>query len=116
MGSGPEDHILVNSDGKPWTADGYRSSWRKACAAAGIAGLTFHDLRRTVVKRLAIAGCTEAEIVTITGHALGDVISILDAFLHRHQALAESAIRKLERGSNLPNVPECSLAKTDKSE
>jgi hypothetical protein len=29
---------LLNSDGDPWTADGFRSSWRKACAAAGIVG------------------------------------------------------------------------------
>jgi hypothetical protein len=30
----------------------------------------FHDLRATAVMRLAIAGCTEAEIATITGHSL----------------------------------------------
>ena len=23
--------ILTNSDGKPWTSDGFRASWRKAC-------------------------------------------------------------------------------------
>jgi integrase len=37
--------ILVTLDGKPWTADGFRSSWRKACAEAGVVGVTFHDLR-----------------------------------------------------------------------
>src|SRR5262245_37551745 len=37
--------ILTNSDGKPWTSDGFRASWRKACAAIGITGLTFNDLR-----------------------------------------------------------------------
>jgi integrase len=58
---------------------------------------TFHDLRGTAVTRLAIAGCTEAEIATITGHSLRDVRSILDVhYLHRDPALAESAIRKLE--------------------
>jgi integrase len=89
--------ILINSDGKPWTSDGFRASWRKACAAAGIEGLTFNDLRGSAVTRLALAGCTEAEIATITGHTLRDVRSILDAnYLHRDPALAESAIRKLE--------------------
>jgi hypothetical protein len=54
-------------------------------------------LRGTAVTRLAIIGCTEAEIVTITGHSMRDVRSILDAnYLHRDPALAESAIRKLE--------------------
>ena len=54
--------------------------------------------------KLAIAGCTEPEIASITGHTLGDVRSILDAYLHRYQALADNAIRKLEKGTNLPNA------------
>jgi integrase len=89
--------ILTNSEGKPWTSDGFRTSWRKACASAGIVGVTFHDLRGTAVTRLAIAGCTEAEIATITGHSLQSVRVILDThYLARDQALGESAIRKLE--------------------
>jgi integrase len=88
--------ILVNSEGRPWTPDGFRVSWRKACAKAGVVGVTF-DLRGTAVTRLALAECTEAEIASITGHSLRDVRSILDAsYLHRDPALAESAIRKLE--------------------
>ena len=91
--------ILTSTESKPWTADGFRSSWRKACSSAGITGLTFHDLRGTAVTRLAVAGCTEAEIAAITGHSLRDVAVILDAhYLHRDPALAESAIRKLEKG------------------
>jgi hypothetical protein len=55
-------------------------------------------MRGTAVTRLAIVGCTEAEIATITGHSLRDVRSILDAnYLHRDPMLAENAIRKLER-------------------
>ena len=38
--------ILATSRGTPWTSDGFRTSWRKACAKAGITGLTFHDLAR----------------------------------------------------------------------
>ena len=57
--------ILTGSDERPWTADRFRSSWRKACATAGV--VTFHDLRGTAVTRLALVGCTEAEIATITG-------------------------------------------------
>jgi hypothetical protein len=49
------------------------------------------------VTRLATAGCTEAEIATVTGHSLKDVRAILDShYLHRDPALAEAAIRKLE--------------------
>jgi integrase len=91
--------ILLNSEGRPWTQGGFRASWGKASERAGIEGVTFNDLRGTAVTRLALVGCTEAEIATITGHSLRDVHSILDAhYLHRDQALAESAIRKLEMG------------------
>jgi integrase len=95
--------VMTTIDGNPWTPDGFRASWRKACKRAGIVGVTFNDLRGTAVTRLAIAGCTEPEIATITGHSLRDVRSILDAhYLHRDPALAESAIRKLERRTEPP--------------
>lgn len=98
-----EGQILLNSDGKPWTADGFRSSWRKACIEAGITGVTFNDLRGTAVTRLALAECTEAEIATISGHSLRDVRSILDAhYLNRDPKLGESAIRKLETRTKFP--------------
>jgi integrase len=93
--------ILTNSDGRPWTADGFRSSWRKACAAAGVVGVTFHDLRGTTVTRLALAGVTEPEIATITGHDIGDVHNILGRYLNKDPKLAESASRKLETRTNL---------------
>jgi integrase len=92
--------ILVSASNKPWTGGGFRASWRIAQAAAGVVGVTFHDLRGTAVTRLALVGCTEAEIAAITGHSLRDVGSILDAhYLHRDPALADAAITKLERGT-----------------
>jgi integrase len=95
--------ILANSDGKPWTPDGFRASWGKACKRAGISGVTFNDLRGTAVTRLALAECTEAEIATITGHSLRDVRSILDAhYLKRDTALGVSAVTKLERRTETP--------------
>jgi integrase len=92
-----DDTILLNSRGRKWSSGGFESSWRKACARAGIVGVTFNDLRGTAVTRLALAEATEAEIATITGHSLRDVRSILDAhYLNRDVRLGESAIRKLE--------------------
>ncbi|MBK4216107.1 tyrosine-type recombinase/integrase [Paracoccus caeni] len=92
--------IMTNEEGKPWTGDGFRTTWRKACVAAGIIGPgikgpTFHDTRGTSVTRLALAGCSTAEIATITGHSLKDVEMILDAhYLKRDGGLAESAMMK----------------------
>ena len=97
--------MLTTSDGKPWTPDGFRASWGKACKRAGVVGVTFHDLRGTAVTRLALAGCTEA----------GDrhhhrALAAQRARDHRH-ALSCTAIRrsvrapsaKLERGTKSPN-------------
>jgi integrase len=100
--------ILINPvTGHPWTANSFGCAWRVACRAVGIKNLTFHDLRGTSVTRLAVAGATESEIATVTGHSLRDVHRILDRhYLHRDPALAESAIRKLERsrqGTNSTN-------------
>lgn len=93
------EHILLTERGTPWTESGFRASWRKACVAAGVEGVTFHDLRGTAVTRLALAGATPPEIGTVTGHSLRDVHQILDShYLSRDPALAESAIRKLESG------------------
>lgn len=96
--------VLTNSRAKPWTGDGFRASWGKICAKAGIEELTFHDLRGSAVTRLAIAGCSVPEIASITGHSLKDVEDILDKhYLSRDQALAETAIRKLERRTKAVN-------------
>lgn len=96
--------LLVNTEGLPWTADGFRSSWQKAYKRSGVTGVTFNDLRGTAVTRLALVGATEAEIATLTGHSLRDVRSILDAhYLSRDPALAKSAIAKLETRTKIPN-------------
>ncbi len=88
--------ILLNSDGRPWTQDGFRASFIKARDKAGI-GATFNDTRGTAVTRLALAECTETQIVAITGHSLNDVRSIIDPHcLHRDPELTRAAIYKLE--------------------
>jgi integrase len=94
--------VLTNTYGKPWTSDGFRSSWAKACAKAKIKGLTFHDLRGSAVVRLALADATVPQIATFTGHSLADVEQILDAhYLGRDVKLAEIAIMKLETRTKL---------------
>ncbi|MET4803768.1 site-specific integrase [Bradyrhizobium sp. LB11.1] len=94
--------ILTNTLGRPWTSDGFRTSWSKACERAGISGLTFHDLRGTAVVRLAIAGASVPQIAAVTGHSLKDVEAILDAhYLGRDIQLAEAAVLKLEARTKL---------------
>lgn len=89
--------VLTNSRGRPWTSDGFRTSWHKASKSAGIQALTFNDLRGTAVTRLAEAGCTVPEIASITGHTLRSVTSILETYLARTSRQASAAIEKLEK-------------------
>ena len=94
--------MLVNSYGRPWTSDGFRTSWSKLCSRAGVSGLTFHDLRGSAVVRLALAEATVPQIATFTGHSLKDVEAILDAhYLGRDVQLAEAAVLKLEQRTKL---------------
>lgn len=88
--------ILTTRGGRPWTSDGFRASWQTACKAVGVAGVTFHDIRGTAITRLAEAGCTEAEIASITGHSIGTVANVVGRYLARSEQLAGAAVAKLE--------------------
>jgi integrase len=94
----PAVTILTNSRGEPWTSDGFRTSWGKACDLAGVEGVTFHDLRGTAVTRLSLAGCSVPEIAGITGHSLRNAEAILNAnYLGGGAERAKAAMRKLEK-------------------
>ncbi len=89
--------ILLNTRGKPWTGDGFRTSWGDATKAANLylADVRFNDLRGTAVTRLALAGCSVPQIAALTGHSLKDVERILDAhYMGGRFELAEQATIK----------------------
>jgi integrase len=90
--------ILTNSKSLPWKEHGFSTMWRRASKAAGIADLTFNDLRGTAVTRLAEAGCTIPEIAAITGHSYKSANDIVERYLPRTRGLAVSAIAKLQKG------------------
>jgi integrase len=88
--------ILIGERGQPYQADGFRHRFAKVAKAAGLEGLTFLDLRRTAVVRLAEAGCTVPEIAAITGHAIHETQRILDTYWRATRPQAAAAIAKLE--------------------
>jgi len=90
--------ILTNNRGLAWQPNAFRKAWGDASRKAGISNPTFHDLRGTAVTRLAEAGCSAAEIASITGHSMRAVGAILDQYLARTGKIALAAIAKLERG------------------
>jgi integrase len=46
----------------------FRGAWDAACKRAGQRGAWFHDLRRTAVRRLEMAGVSRSVAMRITGH------------------------------------------------
>ena len=65
-------YIVVSEEtGRPYDKNTFGRIFRKFRRRAGISNVTFQDLRRTVATELGNRGATEAEIVSITGHAFG---------------------------------------------
>lgn len=94
--------ILTRPDGRPWETkgNGFRSAWRLTCKAAGIKGVTFHDLRGTFVTRRLAEGWTTQEVAMCTGHSLRDLAS-LDTYADRGviaEATANRINARLARG------------------
>lgn len=89
--------ILTTQRGhRPWTADGLRSTFGKACSDARIAR-TFHDLRRTAATALLEAGVESAQVATVMGWSEGDVEAMKRKYVSR-DAVVAAMLAKLEKG------------------
>lgn len=88
--------ILVDSKGRPYKVDRFRHAFHNAVVDCGLAGLTFHGLRKKATEMLAEAGCTDREIMAITGHRTHAMVA---RYLDRADCKrrARAAIKKLER-------------------
>ncbi|HBF31113.1 tyrosine-type recombinase/integrase [Rhizobium sp.] len=101
--------IMTTKTGKAFQKRYFAERWEETCKAAGIVDLHFHDIRGTTVTMLFQAGCNLGEIVAVTGHSLRRAQDILDKYLARTSAMADSAIAKFE------NVLETDFAKQEAS-
>ena len=88
--------VLTNSRGRPWTKDGFGSSFNKAKIAAGMgdADLHFHDLRGTAATRFYVAELSERVIAEIMGWEEEHVARIVRRYVDR-SAATRAIIRQL---------------------
>jgi integrase len=67
----PSEHLtfIVNAWGKPFTPGTFSNWFREQCDAAGLPkACSAHGLRKAACRRLAEAGCSAHEIMSISGH------------------------------------------------
>ena len=79
-GKAPDDLIFTRGNGVAWLAGSQRKPMQRACVAAGIAPLVFHELRHTRATMLENAGLDYMLIQLQMGHAIG---GITETYLHR---------------------------------
>lgn len=93
-----QETYLITSYGKRFSYNGFGNWFLAKARDAGINGYEFHGLRKAAARRLAEAGCTNAEIKAITGH-------VTDAEVARYtreaeqESLANRAIQRLSRAN-----------------
>ena len=110
--------FLLTARGAPFTSAGFGNWFRERCDEAGLPQCSAHGLRKLTATRLANAGCSEREIMAITGHrSVSEVSRYTKA---RDQArLAEQAMQKAtgmrtnsdEKLSSMPTLLDKKAAK-----
>lgn len=103
--------ILLTKTNRAFKARYFGRRWDEVYEAARLPGvadekagvpadptkrLHFHDIRGTTVTMLFEAGCSVAEVASITGHTLRRAQEILDKYLSRTSGMAANAIAKFE--------------------
>ena len=69
VGKAAGSSLLTMANGRGWTRSAQQRPFQAACAAAGVASMTFHGLRHTYASRLAMKGVPLAVIAAQLGHS-----------------------------------------------
>ena len=86
--------FLVTSFNRPFTSNGFGNRFRKWCDEARLPQCSVHGLRKAAAARLAALGCTEQEIMSITGHRTSKEVTRYTRAASQ-KTRAESALRRL---------------------
>jgi integrase len=86
--------FLLTKHGAPFSVGGFGNWFRDRCDEAGLPQCSAHGLRKLAATRLANAGCSDREIMAITGHrSVSEVSRYTKA--RDQELLAEQAMAKL---------------------
>lgn len=91
--------FLATDFGKPFTSNGFGNRFRKWCDDAGLKNCSVHGLRKAAASRLAELGCTEQEIMAITGHRTSKEVTRYTRAASQ-KTRAESALRRITEEQN----------------
>ncbi|MDJ0630784.1 MAG: tyrosine-type recombinase/integrase [Rhodobacter sp.] len=86
--------FLKTAFGRPFTSNGFGNRFRKWCDEAKLPNCSVHGLRKAAAARLAELGCTEFEIMAITGHTTSKEVTRYTRAASQ-KTRAESALRRL---------------------
>jgi integrase len=83
----------------------WRTAWRRACRAAGLAGLRFHDLRHTAATKLLEQGTPYAVVAQILGWSASTAVRMANRYGHirpdvQRQALDAIATSEIQGSVN----------------
>jgi integrase len=92
--------VLTSSKRRPWTGDGFGSSWWKTQQNAGLGNseLTFHDLRGTAATNFFRAGFTNREIAETLGWSELRVERLIDRYVKRDEIIRDR-IRRMDNAA-----------------
>ncbi len=90
--------FLLTERGAAFAAAGFGNWFRDRCNEAGLRQCSAHGLRKLAATRLAEAGCSEREIMALTGHSsVSEVSRYVKAA--EQSRLAEQAMDRMLRGA-----------------
>lgn len=97
--------FLVTEFQKPFTSNGFGNWFRKRCDEAGLQNCSAHGLRKAAASRLAELGCSEFEIMAVTGHTTSKEVTRYTKSANQKKR-ADSAMKKVSAEQNATkNVP-----------
>lgn len=88
--------FITTEYGKAFTPDGFGNWFREQCDRAGLHHCSAHGLRKAGATRLAEAGCTVHEIMSVTGHKTLEEVERYTKAVDAKR-MADSALVKLLR-------------------